>query len=179
MDSTAVRPIAVVEGAASPVIQALLRDFAYATAAGVRVAGIVEQNEADCPTRSKRSTLLSLNDGSTFPVYQDLGPGAAGCALDASGVVAASEAVRRDVAAGCELVVLSKFGKLEAEGGSGLVAAFAAAIEAGVPVVTSVAPRFRASWHAFAAPLYTLLPADRDALRQWWDAVQALHSRAA
>ena len=46
----------------------------------------------------------------------------------------AAAAVRRDIAAGCDLVVLSKFGKLEA-GGGGLRDAFGAAIEAGVPVL--------------------------------------------
>jgi len=67
------------------------------------------------------------------------------CHLDPGGVLAAGEAVCRDVTAGCDLVVLSKFGKLEAARG-GLAGAFAAAFAAHVPVLTSVGAPFRTAW---------------------------------
>jgi hypothetical protein len=79
--------------------------------------------------------------------------------------------VRRDIAQGCDLVVLSKFGRLEAEGG-GLRDAFGAAIEAGIPVLTSVSGKFGKAWQNFAAPLSVTVPDDADAIEAWWEAVR-------
>jgi uncharacterized protein DUF2478 len=85
-------------------------------------------------------------------------------------VVTACEAVRRDVLAGCDLLVLSKFGKLEAQR-SGLLAAFVAGVEAQIPILTSVAPKFDAQWAAFAAPMFAVLPPERAAIERWWRSV--------
>lgn len=163
------KPIAVIQGAASAAIQQLLREFACRVPA--RVVGLVEQAGAQDgavgPTR-----LLSLADGRGYSLFQDLGDGSASCGLDAEGVIFAGEAMRQDIAAGCDLVVLSKFGKLEAENRAGLIPAFAAAIEAGVPVLTAVSPKFAQAWDAFAAPFYCLLPADAAALEDWWAEVR-------
>jgi Protein of unknown function (DUF2478) len=84
----------------------------------------------------------------------------------------AAEAVRQDIARGCDLVLLSKFGKLEA-GNSGLVDALTAAMEAHVPVLTSVSPAFEAAWAKFAAPLFVTLPADAVEIDAWWQAVRS------
>lgn len=157
-------PIGVVQGATTEEIQSLFRDFVARLGVSARVVGVVEDD-----------MLTSLADGRQFPLYQDLGACASSCALDPQGLVLAGEAVREGIAAGCDLVVLSKFGKLEAENGSGLMAAFVTAIEAGVPVLTSVAPRFAASWSAFAEPFYTTLAPHPAALDEWWRSVAASH----
>jgi hypothetical protein len=68
--------------------------------------------------------------------------------------------VRRDIAAGCELVLLNKFGKLEAAG-EGLAGAFKAALDARIPLVTSVSPAFADAWKRFAGRPFVTLPADR------------------
>ena len=49
-------------------------------------------------------------------MFIDLGSGSAACHLESAGVLAAAERVREDIAIGCDLVVLNKFGKLEAAG---------------------------------------------------------------
>lgn len=163
------KPIAIVQGAESAAIQALFRAFADRHAGSARIVGAIEEGE---PGRRRSNRLHVLSDGSSVPVFQDLGSGASGCALDPTSVIEVSEAVRAGIAAGCDLVVLSKFGKMEALSGSGLVPAFAAAIEAGVPVLTSVAPKFAAEWESFASPFYIVLPAEETALDAWWRAVR-------
>ena len=70
---------------------------------------------------------------------QDLGRESQACSLDAGGVAAACAAVLQAMERGVDVVVLSKFGKLEASGG-GLIDCFAAAAGAGVPCVVGVAP---------------------------------------
>lgn len=167
--SDLVQPIAVVQGAASADIQALLWSFAVSLRPAARVVGMIEETPLGGDAR-----LRSLADDRIYPLFQDLGPSSTACSLDSESLTLACEAVRRDIAGGCELVVLSKFGKLEAEEGSGLAAAFAAAVETQTPILTSVAPKFDAPWRAFADPLFVMLPAQEAAIRAWWRRVAAL-----
>jgi hypothetical protein len=58
--------------------------------------------------------------------------------------------VRREIEQGCDLVVLSKFGMLEADR-EGLADAFIAALEADIPGLTCVSERFQKAWTESAA----------------------------
>ena len=169
------QPIAVLQGASGDVIQELLRRFVGRWASSCKLAGVIEQRtEAGTPPR--RSTRLKcLSDGETFSLFQDLGPGAMGCCLDTVGPVHAGEAVSRHIAGGCDLVVLNKFGKLEAASHSGLLGAFMAAVEHNVPVLTTVAPKFEAAWSSFASPFFTVLPAEDAAIDQWWRTIRVAY----
>lgn len=162
--------IAAIQGAESAVVQQLFAEFVASVGPFVRVAGVIEQVPDGLDPASADPELYSLGDARRYPIFQDLGPSSMACALDADGVVTACEAVRRDALGGCDLLVLSKFGKLEAER-SGLTAAFAAGVEAHTPILTSVAPKFDAQWAAFAAPLFVILPPDPTAIERWWRSV--------
>src|SRR5579871_5131027 len=166
-DMSAKKPIGVVQGAATPVVQELFRQFVARLGPDVRAAGLIEDPQLADEGPCSAGELRSLSDGQRFAIMQDLGAGAGACRLDAAGVVTACGAVQQAIAAGCDLVVLSKFGKIEAECG-GLAAAFGAAIEGGLPVLTSVAPRFGEAWDRFAAPLYVLLAPDLAVIEAWW-----------
>jgi hypothetical protein len=165
------KKIAVVQGAPSAEVQDLFRSLAERWRPSARLAGVVAE-EHGLPDRAcTAGYLVSLTDGERFQIFQDLGPGSTGCHLAGAGALAASQAVRRDIAAGCDLVVLSKFGKLEKDGG-GLRDALSAAIEAGVPVLTSVSPALMLAWESFAEPLFVTLPADADRVDAWWQGVR-------
>jgi hypothetical protein len=172
----ATKPIGVIQGAATPVVQDLLRRFVERLGPGVRVAGVIEDPTLADDGPCAAGELRSLSDGRRFPIMQDLGPAAVSCRLDAAGVVSACDCVLQGIDGGCDLVVLSKFGKIEAER-SGLAPAFARALEAGLPILTSVSPRFGEAWDRFALPLYVLLPADLAALEAWWDRARAASTR--
>jgi hypothetical protein len=163
------RPIAVVQGADGAVIQRLLGDVAAAPWCPSGVAGIIELPKSDDPGCG-RAMLRNIRSGATFSLFQDLGAGSTACALDPGGVTEACAAVCRDIAAGCDLVLLSKFGKLEAETGGGLLAAFVAAIEADVPVLTAVSPYNMDRWDTFAAPFYEVIGASQAEIAAWWAA---------
>jgi hypothetical protein len=165
------KPIAIVAGADGALVQQLLREFAERHRQSLRVVGAVESARPAGAGSRRGGTIHNLADGRSYPLFQDLGPGSAGCALDPTSLVLASEAVRADIARGCDVVVLSKFGKAEAMEGSGLMPAFVAAIEAGVPLLTSVAPKHVDAWETFAAPFFATLPAEAGAIEQWWDSV--------
>jgi hypothetical protein len=163
----AVKTIAVVQGASSTAAQDLLRDFVARWRPSTRIAGVIEESHGLANRACSAGRLQSLISGVSYPIFQDLGEGSSACHLEGSGAITASEAVRQDIVAGCDLVVLSKFGKLEAAR-EGLNAAFRYAIEAGVPILSAVSPKFQDAWDRFAAPLSVGLPADADALDQWW-----------
>jgi Protein of unknown function (DUF2478) len=79
--------------------------------------------------------------------------------------------VQSDIAAGCDLVLLNKFGKLEIAG-EGLVSAFRAAITAGLPLLTSVSPAHDDAWRRFVDREFAVLPADPAAIDLWRQAVR-------
>jgi hypothetical protein len=64
-----------------------------------------------------------------------------------------------------DLVVLSKFGKVEAMG-SGLFEAFEIAVRLGKPLLTSVAPKHHYAWQRFAPEAGFISP-DRASIETW------------
>ena len=134
---------------------------------GRHIVGLIEEPQGHLD-RCAPGTLVSLADGRRWPIYQQLGCGAKGCVLDSAMLVEAAHDLAGQVA-GADLVVVSKFGKLEAEHGAGMIEPMAAALEAGVPVLTSFVPRFAASWAAFAGDLAQILPPELEAVRGWAD----------
>lgn len=165
-----IKPIAAVSGADGAVIQQLLRAFVERQPSSVKVAGVIEEA---VPGARRSSVIRQIRDDLAYAVFQNLGAGASGCALDPGGISVASAAVLREVEAGCDLVVVSKFGKLEADSGAGFVPVFAAAMEAGIPAITSVSPKYADAWERFAGPYFTHLPAEREAIDAWWAGVRA------
>lgn len=160
-------PIAVVEGAGES-IQRLFTDIAdECRSAGLSVAGVIAESHGLPDRTCSAGILRNIGSGEQFPIYLETMPVGTSCHLDPQGVEAACSSVL-DQVVGSDLVVLSKFGKLEAEG-KGLSPAFRAAIAAGKPIVTTVSSKHRAAWQAFA-PDAEFIEADKIALTQWWRA---------
>lgn len=122
--------------------------------------------------------LRDLASGEVIGIHQDLGPGSEACNLDTSGLARACAGVERQIAAGVDLAILSRFGGQEAERG-GLTAAFQAAVAAGVPVACVVTPKAEAAWAVFAGDLALMVPADLGALEAWWAERRAARGLAA
>ncbi len=161
-----VHPIATVVGAGSQTVQALFKaTVADWRAAGAKVVGVISETHGLADRTCSAGLLRDIVSGKPFSIYLETVPGPTSCHLDATGVNAASADIIQQVLTS-DLVVLSKFGKLEAAG-SGLVSAFEAAIAAGKPILTSVSDRHRDAWQAFA-PDAIYLPAEEAALRTWW-----------
>jgi hypothetical protein len=153
------KTVAVVQGASSMAVQQLFAMLVARWRPSVRMAGVLAESHGLEDRSCSAGFLRSLAGDEAFSIFQDLGAGSTACHIEGGGALAAAGAARRDIAAGCDLVVLSKFGKLEA-GGKGLRDAFAAAIEARVPILTSLSPAFEPAWRAFAGPSFVVLPAE-------------------
>jgi hypothetical protein len=178
----AVKTIAAVQGAPSAVVRDIFRALVARWQSSARIAGVLEENHRqDNHGQDNHSQdnqvcgagyLRSIASGARYSMFRDLGLGSTACRIDPAGVLLAGEAVRRDIAAGCDLVVLNRFAKLEAER-QGLMSAFAAAVEAGIPLLTSASPVFQGAWERFAAPLFVMLPPEPEKIDGWWRAVRA------
>lgn len=163
--------IAVVRGAPSAAIQELFRGLVERWRPAARIAGAIAE-EHGLPDRACRAGYLrSIVSGARYSIFHDPGPGAGGCHVEAEGAHFASAAVEHDILAGCDLVLLSKFGKLEAAR-EGLAGAFRAALAAEVPILTSVSPALEAAWAEFPAPRFDVLPAELAPVETWWHAVR-------
>ena len=168
---TNTKPIAVIQGGSGGLIQRLLGQFVEHHRATWRLAGVIETGHVE--DAGRKAMLNTIGDGRTFNLFQDLGSASQSCAMRADALVKACQHVCDHIAQGCDLVILSKFAKLEAEEGSGLTAAIAAAMEADIPLLTSVPPKFDGAWARFATPFFVTLPPDMAAIDQWWAAVCA------
>lgn len=166
--------ILAVEGGDREVIQTLLAEAArFLAASGARVIGVIEHMPPGIAHQDVM--LLDLTTGAMNRLHQDLGPGSAGCSLDPEGLAAASGLVEQAIAdrltEGGDLsdtvVILSKFGRQEAEG-RGLTGAFHAAAAAEMAVLTSVSPTVRADWTGFAGDLASIAPARIAEVERWW-----------
>lgn len=161
--------IAAVRGAPSFLIQGTL--FAFARQLqnqGLRVAGVVEVSSCTDEERCKSLSIQNLASGETYPITQKLGAGSEACNLDPSGLALACGFIEDAIQGGVDIVVLSKFGKLEAARG-GLCDAFRAAMMADIPVITAVSPPVAGEWDRFAGDLSQFVDAHVKALTAWWE----------
>jgi hypothetical protein len=170
---TVTASIAAIEDDSSTRAQTLFADeIARWRAEGVRVVGYVEEPHG-LPDRScSGGVLCDVVTGARYPIYLETLPEGATCHIDAKGAQTACAALLPQIA-DCDVVVLSKFGKLEAAEG-GLGAAFRAAVSAGKPLLTAVSDKHRAAWRSFA-PDAVAVSAEPGALRAWRDKVTARH----
>jgi Protein of unknown function (DUF2478) len=160
--------IGALRGAPTPEIQCLLWAFVERRRLeGVRVVGVLQVPMVPSEGDSDSVILKDLVNGATFPVFQELGTNSTGCSVDPGGLAAACQSVLHAISEGADLVVLSKFGKLE-EAGTGLLHAFGAAAEAGIPCLTGVAPAFAAPFLGFAGDFAEWVEASDAAVESWW-----------
>lgn len=162
--------IGALKGASTFEVQNLLARFAERRLnEGLRVAGAVEIADAPSKGACRSLALREIGNGALFPIVQDLGRGSVACNLDADGLAAACASVLTAIERGADVVVLSKFGKLET-GGGGLVDCFAAAVGAGVPCVAGVSPVLSASFAEWAGDFLRWIEPSDEALEDWWRA---------
>jgi nucleoside-triphosphatase THEP1 len=168
MLSSAARIAAVVgdeSGNAQAVLAAMVADW---RASGARIVGLIGESHGLSDRTCGAGFLRDIATGKAYSIYRETPPSDTACHLDADGVARACTAVF-DRMAESDLVVLNKYGKLEAMQ-QGLAAAFEAAVSAGKPLLTTVSDRYRAAWCAFA-PDATCLAANQAELQEWWRAL--------
>jgi hypothetical protein len=120
-----------------------------------------------------------LPGGDVVPLVGDLPACTAGCRLDARRLAGVAMRVTGAIAGGSDLVIISRFGRMEAAGG-GLAGLITCAVNAGIPVLIAVPEHRFAALVKFADGMNVRLACRRDALDRWWRSVggaQALRPR--
>lgn len=134
---------------------------------GLRVRGLVQQESYDGPGGARRMMLTDLESGERFDISQKLGAGAGSSCVDPGVLAGASAALRRALTEGADLVVVSRFGELEAAGG-GFAAEMLELMGEGVPLLTAVSTRFLESWRRFTGGTGAELAPDVETLTAWF-----------
>lgn len=136
------------------------------TAQGFRVAGLVQTGTRGPDRHPCDMDLKVLPEGRVIRISQSLGAGSRGCRLDAGALEQAAVEVAQALSRGADLVIVNKFGKLEAQG-RGFRDVIGDAVAAGIPVLLGVNDLDLEAFLDFTDGLATALPPRRDALEEW------------
>jgi hypothetical protein len=142
----------------------LLREFVQdLTTRGYRVVGLLQTRLDD-----GGAAVTVLPTGETIALAQRRGPlSARPTPCDLAEAAARIDAL---IQPGADLVVINRFGKLEAEG-AGLIDEIARALGSDIPVLVAV-PEFRFSeWLSFCRGMGVKLPCRSGSLQGWWSAM--------
>lgn len=151
-----------------PLIDSLLEQAARKLEAeGLRVSGVLQhRGNGDGECHCSVTDLVTLGSGKVFHISQPLGEGARGCRLDPGALAQCCQHLEAEVAKGCDVLVLNRFGKAESEG-RGFRDLIAMALDRDIPVLAGVRNEYVAAWSDFGRELAAVVPASRDALDAW------------
>lgn len=135
--------------------------------AGRRIGGVVQLPPEDEGARSNVLRIYDLMTGDIIPIKQRLGEGSGACCLDTQALAEGAARIRNAIDAGVDLIFISKFSKQEVAG-AGFRDEFAAAVTAGIPILTSVKRPMVNDWLTFTGGIGTLMACRLRTLRDWW-----------
>lgn len=135
-------------------------------ARGLALAGVLQYPAFEGADPSCDVVLEDIVSGRRTVLFDDRGSGASGCRLDVGALLEAAMEIERSFETNPSLLVLNKFGKIEAEGG-GMCGVMAKALERGIPVVIGVPARNLEAWRNFADEFAIELPGDIDQIGRW------------
>jgi hypothetical protein len=121
-------------------------------------------------SRAGDATLGAVMLPSETVVDLDHERGHVGCHLHSGRLAGVAEAVADEIAAGADLVIVNRFGRLEAAG-QGLIGLIRQAVDADIPVLTAVPEHHFATCVKYADGMNVRLACRRPALDRWWKSV--------
>jgi nucleoside-triphosphatase THEP1 len=131
----------------------MLSDFGYdLRAQGVGVQGLVQRNTFRRDRAKCDMELEELGTGQIFQLSKDRGRHAGGCRLDREAIVAAAAVMATGLEIDCDLLIINKFGRSEAEG-RGLRDIIGDAACRGIPTIVGVPRRNLEVWRCFTGEL--------------------------
>jgi hypothetical protein len=137
--------------------------------AGRRALGLVQLGRNPfCDSRIIR--LLQLPSEEVVSLHHDPASGARQCGLKSERLVGTAGAIAAAIGAGADLVVINRFGRLEAEG-KGLIDLIRRAGEADIPVLIAVPEHRFEAWTKYSCGMSVRIACNRRALNRWWQSV--------
>ncbi len=134
---------------------------------GLAVQGLVQRNTFRRDRAKCDMELEELGSGEIFQLSRDRGKNAGGCRLDREAIVAAAVLIGRGLETECDLLIINKFGRSEAEG-RGLRDTLAEAVAREIVTLVGVPRRNLEVWQKFAEGLFDLCEiGDARFLSEW------------
>ena len=147
------RPILAIVYDDGPAADRLIAEIGYRLRlSGVAVAGLVQHNEYVRDRSKCDMKLEELGSGAILQISEYRGEGSRGCRLDLGALYDATALLLASIERRPAILILNKFGKVEAEGG-GLREVLAKAIDYEIPLMVGVPLRNLEPWRAFAGDL--------------------------
>jgi nucleoside-triphosphatase THEP1 len=146
---------AIVYSPDSPVDQIISAIAAHLHEQGWRLAGLIQVNEPRSDDARCDMTLRELTSGKRLAISERRGRHACGCMLDVAELVRGVALVSTALEQHPDLLIINKFGKIEASGG-GFRCVLGDAIERGVPVLIAVPAVNLEIWQTFTCGLATV-----------------------
>jgi hypothetical protein len=132
---------------------------------GYRVIGLIQTRLGD-----GGAAVTVLPTGETIPLAQPHGTSSPSSRPDPCDLAEPAARIDALIPTGADLVIINRFGKLEAEG-TGLIDEIARALSFDIPVLIAV-PEFRFSeWLSFCKGMGVKLPCRSGSLQSWWNAM--------
>lgn len=148
----------------------LIADIAYRLRdEGVAIAGLVQLNTFVRDRAKCDMAVEELYSRTVFNLSEDRGPAAKGCRLDHTRLTEAAGLLNEALGKNIDLVVLNKFGKIEAEGG-GLRDALGRAVALDVPLIVGVPYRNLDQWRNFAGGMADECKVSASHILRWLEA---------
>ena len=133
---------------------------------GLRVAGVLQHPVCSDTAGHCDVVLEELTTGIRTDLFEDRGSGARGCRLDVAALAEVNGQVARSLDSDPEILILNKFGKVEAEG-RGLLDLVAIAVDRSIPVVIGVPIRNLEAWRNFAGGMSVEFSSDPSEVADW------------
>jgi hypothetical protein len=118
-------------------------------AAGVRVAGLLQDSHPGTASCCATLFLEDIGTGRRVQVFENRGAGTRGCRLDPSGLAEAASWLREAIETRPDVLFINRFGRQESEG-RGLLNEIGAAVLADVPIVIALNKALFPEWLAFS-----------------------------
>jgi nucleoside-triphosphatase THEP1 len=135
-------------------------------AEGIAVSGLLQRSLRARAEDRCSFEMEDLGQGVRYRISQDLGPGSDACSIDRAAIASASVVLRRAILDAPDVVLVNKFGALEAAG-EGLREDMNAVVAAGLPLLTTVSREQLDDWRAYVGGASAELPMDLDAVVAW------------
>lgn len=133
------------------------------------ILGVVQAHPEVSYAYGSQMGIIDLSSGAYLSIAQDLGKHNTSCCLDAEAVSNASTILQAARMQNPDLLIVNRFGKLEAEGTGFADEMLEIMSEGTAPMLTVVAERFLPMWREFTGGLATELEATPTALQHWFE----------
>jgi len=136
---------------------------------GCSPVGLIQVGRS-CRSLDPSLGVVVLPGGHVVLLVGDLPSCATGCRLDVGRLSGVAKQLAGMIVEGSDLVIINRFGRMEAEGG-GLAHLITRAIHADIPVLIAVPEHRFSALVKFSDGMNVRLACRREALERWWQSV--------